>query len=178
MGRKIILGVTGSIAAYKAAELASLFVKNGDEVHVVMTRAACEFISPLTFRTISRNPVAVDEFAEPAEWKPGHISLAELADVVVVAPATANTIAKMRFGIADNLLLSTLLATRAPVLVAPAMNNGMWENPVTRENIAALAARGVKVIEPDDGRLACGTSGKGRLPDPVRIFDAARKLGK
>ena len=125
MGRNILIGVTGSIAAYKAAELVRLFVKNGDEVRVLMTPAACEFIAPLTFQTLSRNPVAVDQFAQPAEWKPEHISLAEWADIVLVAPATANTIAKMAYGLADNLLTATLLATRARVAVAPAMNDGM-----------------------------------------------------
>ena len=170
MNRKILLGVTGSIAAYKAAELVRLFVKNGDDVRVVMTPAACEFVSPLTFQTLSRNPVYVEEFKRPAEWRPEHISLAD-CDLAVVAPATANTIAKMRYGLADNLLTSTLLATRAPIVVAPAMNDGMWENAVTRENIAALEARGVKVIGPDDGELACGTTGRGRMMDPVRIFE-------
>ncbi len=168
--RKIVLGVTGSIAAYKAAELVRLFVKAGDDVHVVMTEGACEFVKPLTFQTLSRNPVLVDQFAPPVSWKPEHISLAEAADLVVVAPATANTIAKMRYGIADNLLTATLLATRAPIVVAPAMNDGMWENPVTRENIAALRGRGIKVVDPDDGELACGKSGKGRMMEPEAII--------
>ncbi len=170
MNRRILLGVTGSIAAYKAAELVRLFVKNGDEVRVVMTPAACEFVSPLTFQTLSSNPVYVEEFKRPAEWRPEHISLAD-CDLAVVAPATANTIAKLRYGLADNLLTSTLLATRAPIAIAPAMNDGMWENAVTRENIAALETRGVKVIGPDDGELACGTTGRGRMMDPVRIFE-------
>ena len=174
MSRTILLGVTGSIAAYKAVELVRLFVKNGDSVHVMMTPAACEFVRPLTFQTLSRNPVEIDQFAAPAQWKPEHISLAECADLVIVAPATANTLAKMRFGIADNLLTATLLATRAPIVVAPAMNTGMWGNPVTQENIAALKARGVRVIEPDDGELACGVSGKGRLPSPEKIFEAVK----
>ena len=172
MKRKILLGVTGSIAAYKACELIRLFVKNGDEVTVVMTKAATEFVTPLTFQTLARNPVFVDQFAPPVSWKPEHISLAEAADLVVVAPATANTIAKMRFGLADNLLSATLLATRAPIVVAPAMNTGMWESPVTQENIAALKSRGVKVIEPDDGELACGVKGKGRMMEPEKIFAA------
>ena len=132
MGRRILLGVTGSIAAYKAAELVRLFVKNGDEVRVVMTPAATRF----------------------------------------VAPASANTLAKLRHGIADNLLTSTLLATRAPVAVAPAMNDGMWENAATQENVAALAARGVRVIAPAEGELACGSSGKGRMASPEAIFEA------
>lgn len=174
MSRTILLGVTGSIAAYKAAELVRLFVKNGDDVHVVMTPAAGEFVRPLTFQTLSHNPVETDQFAAPAQWKPEHISLAECADLALVAPATANTLAKMRFGIADNLLTATLLATRAPIVVAPAMNTGMWENPATQENLAALKARGVRVIEPGDGELACGTSGKGRMASPETIFEAVK----
>ncbi len=171
MGRRILLGVTGSIAAYKAAELVRLFVKNGDEVRVVMTPAATRFVAPLTFQTLSRNPVYVEEFDRPVEWRPEHISLAD-CDLAVVAPASANTIAKLRHGIADNLLTSTLLATRAPVAVAPAMNDGMWESPVTQENIAALGARGVKVLVPGTGELACGTVGLGRMAEPAEIFAA------
>ena len=175
MARTIVLGVTGSIAAYKACELVRLFVKNGDDVRVVMTPAATEFVRPLTFQTLSRNQVFVDQFAPPAEWKPEHVELSD-CDVAVVAPATANTIAKMRYGIADNLLTATLLATRAPVVVAPAMNNGMWEAAATQENIAALKARGAKIVEPGDGELACGVSGKGRMPDPEAVFEAATSL--
>jgi len=171
MGRRILLGVTGSIAAYKAAELVRLFVKNGDEVRVVMTPAATRFVAPLTFQTLSRNPVYVEEFDRPVEWRPEHISLAD-CDLAVVAPASANTLAKLRHGIADNLLTSTLLATRAPVAVAPAMNDGMWESPVTQENIAALGARGVKVLVPGTGELACGTVGLGRMAEPAEIFAA------
>ena len=171
MGRRILLGVTGSIAAYKAAELVRLFVKNGDEVRVVMTPAATKFVGPLTFQTLSRNPVYIEEFDRPAEWRPEHISLAD-CDLAVVAPASANTIAKLRYGLADNLLTSTLLATRAPVVLAPAMNDGMWESPVTQENVAALAARGVKVLTPGTGELACGTVGLGRMAEPAEIFAA------
>ena len=171
MGRRILLGVTGSIAAYKAAELVRLFVKNGDEVRVVMTPAATRFVAPLTFQTLSRNPVYVEEFDRPVEWRPEHISLAD-CDLAVVAPASANTLAKLRHGIADNLLTSTLLATRAPVAVAPAMNDGMWESPVTQENIAALGARGVKVLVPGIGERACGTVGLGRMAEPAEIFAA------
>ena len=171
MNRKILLGVTGSIAAYKAVELVRLFVRNGDDVTVVMTPAACEFVKPLTFQTLSRNPVFVDQFAPPVSWKPEHISLAESVDLAVVAPATANTIAKMRYGLADNLLTATLLATRAPVVIAPAMNTGMWESPVTQENIAALKTRGIEVVEPVDGELACGVKGKGRMMDPEGIWE-------
>jgi len=171
---RILLGVTGSIAAYKAAELVRLFVKAGDDVTVVMTPAATEFVKPLTFQTLSRNQVFIDQFAAPAEWKPEHISLADSADAVVVAPATANTIAKMRCGIADNLLTSVLLATRAPTFVAPAMNDGMWANTATQENIAVLKDRGVTIVDPGDGELACGTCGKGRMAGPDAIFSAVK----
>ena len=174
MNRKILLGVTGSIAAYKACELVRLFIKNGDDVTVVMTKAAKEFVGPLTFQTLSKNPVFSDQFAPPVSWKPEHISLAEAADLVLVAPATANIIAKMRYGLADDLLSSVLLATRAPIAVAPAMNDGMWESPVTVENIAALEDRGIKVIGPADGELACGTKGKGRMMDPEKVFEALK----
>ena len=172
MSRRVLLGVTGSIAAYKAAELVRLFVKGGDDVTVVMTPAAAKFVQPLTFQTLSRNQVYVDQFAPPAEWKPEHIALAESADLVIVAPATANTLAKMRFGIADNLLTSVLLATRAPIFVAPAMNDGMWANAATQENIAALAARGIRIVAPEEGALACGSSGRGRMASPESIYAA------
>ena len=172
--RKVLLGVTGSIAAYKAVELVRLFVKNGDDVTVLMTPAAKEFVAPLTFQTLSRNPVFVDQFAPVVSWKPEHVSLAEAADLVVVAPATANTLAKMRYGLADNLLTATLLATRAPVVVAPAMNTGMWEAAATQENLAALKARGVTLVEPGDGELACGVKGKGRMMEPEKIFEVCR----
>jgi phosphopantothenoylcysteine decarboxylase/phosphopantothenate--cysteine ligase len=168
---KIVLGVTGSIAAYKACELVRLFVKRGDDVRVVMTAAAREFVTPLTFQTLSRNPVGTDQFALPAEWKPEHIAYAD-ADAVVVAPATANIIAKMAHGLADDLLSSTLLATRSPVFVVPAMNDGMWDNPATQSNMEILKSRGVRFIDPDSGELACGTSGKGRFADPEVICKA------
>ena len=176
-GRRILLGVTGSIAAYKAAELVRLFVKNGDDVQVVMTPAATEFVAPLTFQTLSKNPVFVDPFAPPAAWKPEHVSLAESADLVLVAPATANTLAKMRMGLADNLLTATILATRAPVFVAPAMNDGMWLAAATQENLAALRARDVRILGPAAGALACGTSGLGRMLEPAEIFAALPKEG-
>lgn len=174
MGRNVLIGVTGSIAAYKAAELVRLFVKNGDEVRVLMTPAACEFIAPLTFQTLSKNPVAVDQFAQPVEWKPEHISLAEWADLVLVAPATANTIAKMAYGLADNLLTATLLATRAQVVVAPAMNDGMWGAPAMLENIEKLRSRGVRVMSPGEGDLACGRRGLGRMSEPADILEALK----
>ena len=170
MGRKVLLGVTGSIAAYKAAELVRLFVRRGDSMQVVMTPSATKFVTPLTFQTLSRNPVFVDAFAPPAAWKPEHVSLAEWADLVLVAPATANTLAKMRWGLADNLLTETLLATRAPIFVAPAMNDGMWAAAATQENLSALRARGVSVLGPAAGELACGTSGQGRMLEPSEIM--------
>lgn len=172
MGRNILLGITGSIAAYKAVELLRLFVKNGDNVKVVMTKAAAEFVQPLTFSTLSRNPVSIDEFAPVKQWNVEHVDLATWADFVVVAPATANTIAKMSCGIADNLLLSVLLATKAKVVVAPAMNTAMWENPATKQNVSILKSRSVKFVEPVEGSLACGASGNGCLADVAKIFDA------
>jgi len=173
VNKKILLGVTGSIAAYKAVELVRLFIKNGDSVQVMMTPAATEFVAPLTFQTLSRNPVYVEQFAPIVSWKPEHIALSE-CDLALVAPATANTIAKLRYGLADNLLCATLLATRAPIVLAPAMNTGMWESAVTQENIEALRARGVRIIEPVDGELACGVKGNGRMMDPEKIFDAVK----
>ena len=169
---KVVLGVTGSIAAYKACELVRLLVKRGDDVHVVMTEHARAFVTPLTFQTLSRNPVESDLFADPQDWKPGHISLAAAAALVVVAPATANILAKMAHGIADDLLSSTLIATKAQVVVAPAMNDGMWENPATQANVAALAARGVRIVSPGVGDLACGTAGAGRMAEPAEILSA------
>ena len=168
----VVLGVTGSIAAYKACELVRLLVKRGDDVHVVMTEHARAFVTPLTFQTLSRNPVECNLFEDPQDWKPEHISLAAAADLVVVAPATANILAKMAHGIADDLLSSTLLATKAPVVVAPAMNDGMWTNPATQANVAALISRGVRVVQPGMGELACGTSGTGRMAEPSEILSA------
>ena len=167
--------MTGSIAAYKACELVRSFVKAGDEVRVVMTEAATKFVTPLTFQTLSRNPVGMDPFALPEEWKPEHIALAA-ADAVIVAPATANVLAKMAHGLADDLLTATLLATRAPIFVAPAMNDGMWEHPATQANLATLRSRGVTVIEPAAGELACGTKGKGRMADPADILQTVKRI--
>ena len=171
---KVVLGVTGSIAAYKACELVRLLVKRGDDVHVVMTEHARAFVTPLTFQTLSRNPVECDLFADPQDWKPGHVSLAASADLVVVAPATANILAKMAHGIADDLLSATLLATKAPVVVAPAMNDGMWDNPATQANVATLASRGVRFVAPGEGELACGTSGRGRMAEPDEVAAACK----
>lgn len=172
----IVLGVTGSIAAYKACELVRLFVKRGWETRVVLTEAAAKFVTPLTFRTLSRNPVGLDAFAEPSDWEPEHIGLAEWADAFVVAPCTANTLAALAHGFAGNLLQSVALATRAPRLLAPAMNTGMWDNPATQANLRLLQERGDTVLEPGTGELACGTSGRGRMPDPVAIAEAVEAI--
>ena len=172
----IILGVTGSIAAYKACELARLMAGAGWNVHVIMTAAAQKFVTPLTFQTLSRNPVGTDAFAPVADWKPEHVALAERADLFVVAPCTANFMAKLAHGLADDLLASTALATRAPIVLAPAMNDGMWDNPATQDNLATLQCRGVHIVEPADGQLACGVNAKGRMAEPKQIFDYCRML--
>ena len=174
-GRSIVLGVTGGIAAYKAVEIASRLKKAGAEVHAVMTRAAASFVAPLTFREITGRPVATSMWEEIPAHHVEHIALAELADLVLVAPATANFIAKAASGIADDLLTTTVLATRAPLYIAPAMNTGMWENPVTQENARRLAERGVQIIPPAEGLLACGTTGAGRLPEPEEIVAAIER---
>ena len=168
-GKKILLGVTGGIAAYKAVEIASRLRKKGAEVHVIMTREAARFVTPLTFREITGQPVSLDMWEEPAHWNVEHIALARMADVCLIAPATANIIAKAAAGIADDMLTTTLLAVKAPIFFAPAMNSAMYENPVTQENIAKLQVRGWHKIEPATGHLACGGSGVGRLPEPVDI---------
>lgn len=168
-GKKIVLGVTGGIAAYKAVEIASRLRKAGAEVHVIMTREATEFVTELTFREITGQPVSVDMWAKVANFNVEHIALATLADLVLIAPATANIIAKTAAGIADDMLTTTVLATKAPLVMAPAMNTNMYENPVTQKNIAELKSRGVQMIEPASGHLACGVEGKGRLPEPAQI---------
>lgn len=175
--RTIVLGVTGSIAAYKSAEIASQLRKAGHEVFVVMTRSAADFITPLTLATLSRNPV-LSNLAEEQEggWKPGHIELADRADLLLVAPATADTIARLAHGFADDALGAVALATRAPLLVAPAMNGKMWEHPATRANIETLRARGVHVVGPADGMLACGYEGTGRLAEVSEIVAHAEKI--
>ncbi len=175
-GKCIVLGVSGGIAAYKAAELLRLLVKSGAEAHVVMTRSAREFIAPLTFQTLSGNPVHTELFDLIQEQEIGHISLADRADLVLVAPATANLVGKVANGIADDLLTTTIMATRAKVLFAPAMNSNMWNNPVYRQNQAKLEDLGYHFIEPVYGDLACGWQGPGKLPDPQEIFNAAQAL--
>ena len=173
---RIVLGVTGSIAAYKACEIVRLCVKRGWEVRVVMTEAGAKFVTPLSFRTLSRNPVGLDAFEEPASWEPEHIGFAEWADVLVIAPCTAHTLAALAHGFAGNLLQSTALATRAPRLLVPAMNTGMWDNVATQENIRILRSRGDTVLDPDAGELACGATGRGRLPDPEFVVSALESL--
>ena len=168
-GKKIVLGVTGGIAAYKAVEVVSRLRKAGAEVHVIMTRAAQDFVTELTFREISGQAVTTSMWEKVTQHKVEHIALANLADLMLVVPATANFLAKAAAGLADDMLTTTLLATQAPVFLAPAMNTNMYENPVTQKNLRELAARGFHLIEPASGLLACGVTGKGRLPEPVDI---------
>jgi len=175
-GKKIVLGVTGGIAAYKAAELVRELVRSGAEVFVVMTRGAQEFITPLTLQTLSGNKVATDLFSLLEESEIGHISLADRADILVIAPATANIIGKIAGGIADDMLSTVVMATQAPVLLAPAMNVHMWENSVTQENIQKLRARGYHFIDPEAGELACGYEGKGRLAEIPAIVEEVQTL--
>ena len=161
--KTIVVGVTGSIAAYKAADLVSKLVKRGFDVHVTMTGAASAFITPLTLQTLSRNNVVTDPFALTGQWEPGHIALADKADLLLIAPASANTIAALAHGLANNYLTEIALATRAPILIAPAMNGKMWEHAATQENVEKLRSRGVQFIGPEEGLLACGYEGIGRL---------------
>ena len=170
-GKKIVLGVTGGIAVYKAVDLVSRLRKAGCEVRVVMTEHAQQFVTPLTFKEISGNAVATSMWNANQEFNVEHIALANWADAFLVAPATANILAKMACGLADDLLSTTLLAAQAPIVVCPAMNTGMYQNPATQENIAKLQERGVTVMPPAVGHLACGTSGHGRLPEPQQIVE-------
>jgi phosphopantothenoylcysteine decarboxylase/phosphopantothenate--cysteine ligase len=172
----ITMGVTGSIAAYKAVELVRLLKKKGADVQVIMTKSACEFIKPLTFQVVSRNPVITDMFEKPYYWEVEHVALADKADLFLVAPATANIIAKIAAGIADDMLSSTILATRAKVLIVPAMNVHMYENPVTQKNISYLRSLGFEIMEPAEGALACGYAGKGRFPEPGEILKRIEAL--
>ena len=170
-GKKIVLGVTGGIAVYKAVDLVSRLRKAGCEVRVVMTEHAQQFVTPLTFKEISGNAVATSMWNGNQEFNVEHIALANWADAFLVAPATANILAKMAYGLADDLLSTTLLASQAPIVVCPAMNTGMYQNPATQENIAKLQERGITVMPPAVGHLACGTSGAGRLPEPQQIVE-------
>jgi phosphopantothenoylcysteine synthetase/decarboxylase len=172
----IITGVTGSIAAYKAADLVSQLVKRGCEVHVIMTHGAQEFVAPLTFQTLSRNPVVTRVFTDGSGWKPGHIDLADRADLLLIAPATANVIAELAHGLASNPIGEIALATLAPVLIAPAMNGKMWQHAATQQNVKTLASRGVKFIGPEEGLLACGYEGLGRLWKVDEIVERAAQM--
>ena len=172
----VVLGVTGGIAVYKACELLRLLQKRGIDVFVVMTQNACRFVAPLTFETLSGHPVAVDTFDRPQTWEVEHIALAKRADLFLIAPATANIIGKMACGIADDMLSTTVMATRAPVLVAPAMNTGMWENAAVQQNVKTLRARGVEIVAPVSGHLACGDSGAGKLEDVKVIAERACEM--
>ena len=169
-GKNVVLGVTGSIAVYKAADIASKLTQRGLCVDVIMTKAAMQFVTPLTFRSITHRPVVTDMFELASEYSVEHVALAEKADVVVIAPATADAIAKLAAGIADEMLFSTVLATRAPVILAPAMDVGMWQNSITQENLNKLRSRGFTVVGPGYGRLASGLVGMGRLIENEEIL--------
>lgn len=171
--KRIVLGVSGSIAAYKAADLASLLTKAGHQVTVVVTRDAQEFVTPLTLQTLSKQPVVTDLYDEKESWRPGHIQLADSADLMLIAPATANTLAQLAQGLASNALTAIALATRAPMLIAPAMNGNMWQHPATQGHVKTLKSWGVDFIGPDtEGMLACGYEGVGRL---MPVEDIARE---
>ena len=175
-GKTIVLGVAGGIACYKAVELVRLLIKARHRVQVILTRSAMEFVTPLTFQTLSGNPVASETFNLTQESEIGHINLADSADLFVIAPATANIIGKVANGIADDLLTTVIMATQAPLLIAPAMNIHMFENPILQENLRKLRRVGYHIMEPAEGFLACGYEGKGRLPDPEKIADEVERL--
>jgi len=170
VSKTVVLGISGGIAAYKSAEIASRLTQSGFLVDVIMTEAATRFITPLTLRSLTGRPVVTDMFQTPSDWHIGHIALAEAAHIVLIAPATADTIARLAQGRADDMLSCTVLATRAPVVLAPSMNVNMWQNPITQDNLARLKARGFLVIEPTEGHLACGARGAGRLADIETIL--------
>ena len=169
--KTILLGVTGGIAAYKSASLASLLVKSGAEVRVVMTEHAANFINPITFEALTGHKCITDTFDRNFEFKVEHVALAKKADLIIVAPATANVIAKLAHGLADDMLTTTILASAAPKLIAPAMNTGMYENPVTQDNLTLLKQYGMKIISPENGRLACGDVGSGKMAEPEILFE-------
>lgn len=170
-GQNIVMGVSGGIAAYKAVDIVSRLKKAGFNVNVVMTKSATEFVTPLTFREISGNPVVTDMWEEPKLWNVQHIALASRADLFLIAPATANIIGKIANGIADDMLTTTTMATTAPIVLAPAMNSNMYLNPITQQNLVKLKSLGYHVIEPATGMLACGVEGPGRLPEPATIVE-------
>ena len=169
-GKHVLLGVTGGIASYKIATLTSLLVKAGADVHVIMTKNATNFINPITFETLTGHKCITDTFDRNFEFKVEHVALAQLADIVMIAPATANVMAKLAHGLADDMLTTTVLASRAPKIIAPAMNTAMYENPVTQDNIELLKHYGMEVITPASGHLACGDSGAGKMPEPETLF--------
>jgi len=171
-GKTVLLGITGGIACYKAAELTSLLIKQNCDVHVIMTKGALEFMTPLTFEALTGNKVHTDIFDKDSGTEIPHISLSGKADCLIIAPATANVIAKLAHGIADDMLTSTALACNCKKIIAPAMNTRMYENPVTQDNIAALGKYGWEIITPDSGRLACGDTGKGKLPSPATLLES------
>lgn len=170
-GKTVVLGVTGGIACFKAAALASMLVKQHADVQVLMTANAAQFVTPLTFQQLTGNKALVDTFDLNYTHSVEHIAVADRADFVLIAPATANVLAKLAHGIADDMLTTTVLACRCPKAAAPAMNTGMYENPVTQDNLAALRRYGWEIVEPAEGRLACGAAGKGRLPEPDRLLE-------
>ncbi len=174
--KNVVLGVTGSIAAFKAADLTSQLTKKGHAVQVVMTEGARQFITPLTLQVLSKRPVVTDLFDEKEGWQPGHIELADRADLLLIAPATAQIIAELSWGFSNHALAAIALATRAPILIAPAMNGKMWLHPATVENVERLRARGVQFIGPEEGLLACGYEGVGRLWPVEGIVEAAERL--
>ena len=176
MAQTVVVGVTGSIAAFRAADVCSSLRKDGVDVRVVMTRWARQFVGELTFTTLTANPVITDENLGDYADRPEHLALGDVADLYLVAPATANILAKMAHGIADDIVSTTYLSVTCPVLVAPAMNVRMWEHQTVRENLAKLRERGVQVIEPDEGLLACGDFGKGRLAASDTILAAVRQV--
>ena len=169
--KTVLLGVSGGIAAYKSASLASLLVKAGADVHVIMTEHATNFINPITFETLTNHKCVTDTFDRNFEFHVEHVALAQKADVIMVAPATANVIAKLAHGLADDMLTTTILASKAPKIIAPAMNTGMYENPVTQDNLSLLRKYGMEVITPASGRLACGDTGAGKMPEPETLFE-------
>ena len=173
-GKRIVVGVTGGIAAYKACDLVSRLKKRGAQVRVVLTEHACQFVQPLSFETLSGNPAYTDSFDR--KYEIGHVALAKWADLMLIAPATANCMAKMACGIADDLLSTTCLAVRCPVLVAPAMNSAMWRNPATQANLALLRSRGVRFVGPEAGHLACGDDDVGRMSEPEQIVEAVEAI--
>ena len=175
-GKTVVIGVSGGIAVYKACDVVSRLKKLNANVHVIMTKSATEFVTPLTFQSLSQNYVVSDMFEEPKTWDVEHISLAKKADVFLIAPATANVIGKVANGIADDMLTTTVMATTGKVLIAPAMNTNMYRNPILQRNISILKELGYNFVDPDSGRLACGDIGEGKLASPEKIVDAVVDL--